>query len=75
MYMIFSFQGIMMYVSNEKILGHLVNPETFDTTRTNPDVYQVMENKVEWEDRYLSPEYASNFEEGRNHSMVIFNHF
>ncbi|CAH0716187.1 unnamed protein product, partial [Brenthis ino] len=62
-------KGIMMYVSNEKILGHLVNPETFDITRTNPDIYQVMENKIEWEDRYLSPEYDSNFVEGRNHSM------
>ncbi|CAK1588743.1 unnamed protein product [Parnassius mnemosyne] len=61
--------GIMMHVSNERELGHLVNPETFDITRTHPDVYQVLDNKLEWEKRYLHVDYAVNFEEGREHLM------
>ncbi|XP_050361429.1 procollagen-lysine,2-oxoglutarate 5-dioxygenase isoform X1 [Nymphalis io] len=62
-------QGYMMYVSNEKELGHLVNPDTLDISRKNPDIYQVLDNKIEWEQRYLSPEYADNFAENRKHLM------
>ncbi|XP_068630751.1 procollagen-lysine,2-oxoglutarate 5-dioxygenase [Battus philenor] len=61
--------GVMMYVSNEQDLGHLVNPETYDISRTHPDIYQVLDNKVEWEARYLHPEYVNNFEDGRKPSM------
>lgn len=60
-----------MHVSNEADFGHLVNPESFDTSRTHPDVYQVMDNKLEWENRYLHPEYKDNFIEGNKFSMVI----
>lgn len=59
-----------MHVSNEQDFGHLVNPDNFDLSRKHPDIYQVMDNKIEWEDRYLSPEYAENYAEGRKHSMV-----
>lgn len=62
-------RGIMMHVSNEQDFGHLVNPDNFDLSRKHPDIYQVMDNKIEWEDRYLSPEYAENYAEGRKHSM------
>ncbi|XP_032526726.1 procollagen-lysine,2-oxoglutarate 5-dioxygenase isoform X2 [Danaus plexippus] len=53
--------GIMMYVSNEKEFGHLVNSETFDVSRTNPDIYQVIDNKLDWEQRYLHPKYHEIF--------------
>ncbi|XP_069364652.1 procollagen-lysine,2-oxoglutarate 5-dioxygenase [Maniola hyperantus] len=62
-------QGIMMHVSNEQYLGRLVNPESFDVSRTNPDVYQVIDNRVDWERRYLHPQYYDIFAEGHNHSM------
>ncbi|XP_049885467.1 procollagen-lysine,2-oxoglutarate 5-dioxygenase [Pectinophora gossypiella] len=61
--------GIFMHVSNELDFGHLVNPESYDISRTHPDIYQAMDNKVEWEQRYLNEEYAANFDEGRKHSM------
>ncbi|CAG9558448.1 unnamed protein product [Danaus chrysippus] len=54
--------GIMMYVSNEKEFGHLVNSETFDVSRTNPDIYQVIDNKLDWEQRYLHPKYYEVFD-------------
>ncbi|XP_063546470.1 procollagen-lysine,2-oxoglutarate 5-dioxygenase [Cydia strobilella] len=61
--------GVFMHVSNELEFGHLVNPESFDTSRTHPDVYQVMDNKPDWEARYLHPDYAANFEEGTKPAM------
>ncbi|XP_041987730.1 procollagen-lysine,2-oxoglutarate 5-dioxygenase isoform X2 [Aricia agestis] len=61
--------GMFMHVSNEFHYGHLVNPETFDISRTNPDIYQVFDNKLEWERRYLNPLYLENFEEGKKHAM------
>lgn len=59
-----------MHVSNELVFGHLVNPEHYDISRTNPDVYQVSDNKIEWEKRYLHAEYSENFVEGHEHLMV-----
>ncbi|KAG7312983.1 hypothetical protein JYU34_000055 [Plutella xylostella] len=59
--------GIFMHVSNEFQFGHLVNPESYDVTKTHPDVYQVIDNKEEWEARYLHPDYAMNFEDNRTH--------
>lgn len=59
-----------MYVSNEEDFGHLVNPETYDITKTHPDMYQLFENNMEWTTRYLHPEYLANFEEDRKHLMV-----
>ncbi|XP_013189452.1 procollagen-lysine,2-oxoglutarate 5-dioxygenase isoform X2 [Amyelois transitella] len=61
--------GIFMHVSNEISFGYLVNPENFDITRTHPDVYQVIDNKIEWEKRYLNENYSKNFETGREHLM------
>ncbi|KAJ0183831.1 hypothetical protein K1T71_000254 [Dendrolimus kikuchii] len=61
--------GIFMHVTNELDFGHLVNPESYDTTRTHPDVYQLFDNKLEWETRYLNEEYPSNYDEDRKHLM------
>lgn len=62
-----------MHVSNELDFGHLINPETYTVTRTHPDIYQVIENKIEWEQRYLHPDYNINFNEDRKHLMVCHN--
>ncbi|KAF9804957.1 hypothetical protein SFRURICE_007860 [Spodoptera frugiperda] len=61
--------GVYMYVSNELDFGHLVNPETYDISRTNPDMYQLFDNKMEWTTRYLHEEYHLNFDEERKHLM------
>lgn len=59
-----------MHVSNEEHFGHLVNPESFDVSRTHPDMYQVIDNKIEWEQRYLNEDYAKNFDEHHKPLMV-----
>ncbi|XP_050683668.1 procollagen-lysine,2-oxoglutarate 5-dioxygenase isoform X2 [Leptidea sinapis] len=61
--------GIFMHVSNEEDFGHLLNPESFDISRTHPDIYQVIDNRQEWEKRYLHPQYWDNLQPSRNHSM------
>lgn len=64
-------QGIFMHVSNELDFGHLVNPESYDVSRTHPDMYQLFDNKIEWEQRYLHEDYAASFQEGYKPLMVM----
>lgn len=61
--------GIFMHVSNEMEFGHLVNPESYDTSRTHPDMYQLMDNKMEWSTRYLHEDYHKNFDENNTPAM------
>ncbi|XP_015835811.1 procollagen-lysine,2-oxoglutarate 5-dioxygenase isoform X2 [Tribolium castaneum] len=52
---------VFMYVSNRVDFGHLVNPETFDITRVEPEMYQIFDNEQDWEARFIHPEYPENF--------------
>ena len=49
-----------MMVTNRETFGHLVNPETFDLTRKHPEVYQIIENRYDWELRYIHPDFADS---------------
>lgn len=52
---------VFMYVSNRVEFGHLINAESFDTSRTAPDMYQIFENGRDWAARYIHPEYPEIF--------------
>ncbi|XP_016839853.1 procollagen-lysine,2-oxoglutarate 5-dioxygenase isoform X1 [Nasonia vitripennis] len=54
-------RDIFMYVNNRLDFGHLVNPETFNISLTNPDMYQMFDNKLDWEKRYIHVNYSDNF--------------
>ncbi|XP_054009537.1 procollagen-lysine,2-oxoglutarate 5-dioxygenase [Hylaeus anthracinus] len=54
-------RSIFMYVSNRLDFGHLVNPDSYDITLTNPDMYQVFDNKLDWEKKYIHDNYTENF--------------
>ncbi|XP_046984159.1 procollagen-lysine,2-oxoglutarate 5-dioxygenase [Schistocerca americana] len=54
-------KDIFMHVSNRLDFGHLVDPDTFDTSKTNPEVYQIFENRWDWEQRYIHANYTENF--------------
>lgn len=41
-----------MFVENRIDAGHLIDPEDFDITRTNPEMYELFTNQVDWEKRY-----------------------
>ncbi|KAL6257508.1 hypothetical protein P5V15_011078 [Pogonomyrmex californicus] len=54
-------RGLFMYVSNRLEFGHLVDPDTYDIQLTYPDMYQIVDNKLDWERRYIHPNYSDNF--------------
>ncbi|XP_060516799.1 procollagen-lysine,2-oxoglutarate 5-dioxygenase isoform X2 [Cylas formicarius] len=51
---------VFMYVSNRYDFGHLVNADTYDITRAEPDMYQIFENEQDWEEAYIHPDYPEN---------------
>ncbi|XP_012056957.1 PREDICTED: procollagen-lysine,2-oxoglutarate 5-dioxygenase 1 [Atta cephalotes] len=54
-------RGLFMYVNNRLEFGHLVDPDTYDIRLIYPDMYQIIENKLDWEKRYIHPNYSENF--------------
>lgn len=66
------FQGIFMYIDNREDYGHLVSADNFDTSHTNNELYQILENKYDFESRYLHPDYQTYLEENRTlHEVEI----
>lgn len=59
-----------MYVSNRVDFGHLIDPETYDTTRAAPDMYQIFENAIDWERKYIHQLYPENFNLEKKPSQV-----
>ncbi|KAK9501159.1 hypothetical protein O3M35_002249 [Rhynocoris fuscipes] len=57
-------KGIFMFVDNRDDYGHLVDPETYNPALMNPEIYQVMENQWDWEQRYLHPNFSKSLEPG-----------
>ncbi|CAG9771224.1 unnamed protein product [Ceutorhynchus assimilis] len=53
--------NVFMYVSNRVDFGHLINADTYDVTRTEPDMYQIFENEQDWEEAYIRPDYPETF--------------
>lgn len=58
-----------MHLLNRELYGHLVNPETFDTNLgPYPELYQLFENRLDWDLRYVHQDYWKLFEP--NSSLV-----
>ncbi|XP_058805579.1 procollagen-lysine,2-oxoglutarate 5-dioxygenase isoform X2 [Phymastichus coffea] len=57
-------RDIFMYASNRLDFGHLVSLDQFNVSLTNPEVYQLFDNRLDWEARYIHPEYAASLEPG-----------
>lgn len=51
---------VFLYVSNRLDFGHLVNPETYDITLVEPEMYQIFDNEKEWEKRFIHADYSEN---------------
>ncbi|XP_076756253.1 procollagen lysyl hydroxylase isoform X2 [Xylocopa sonorina] len=58
-------RSIFMYLSNRLDFGHLVNPDSYDVTVTHPDLYQILDNKLDWEKKYIHENYSENFNPNR----------
>lgn len=46
-----------MHVVNLDVYGHLINPDSFDTSRAVPDLYEQLTNKKDWEMEYLHEDF------------------
>lgn len=60
-----------MYIDNQYTFGHLIDSETFDTTLKNPELYQLFENRYDWEQRYIHPDYMENFNPDKKPAEVF----
>lgn len=50
--------NVFMYVDNREDYGHLIDPDTFDVTLKNPELYQNVENQLDWAKRYIHENYS-----------------
>lgn len=57
-------KNIFMHVHNELDYGHLINAESFNAKLTKPDFYQIFANPLDWEKRYIHPDYHKLFVPG-----------
>lgn len=55
--------GIFMFVTNLENYGHLVNPDTFDTSRKHPDMYEIYSNQKDWQQKYIHENYSKILED------------
>ena len=56
--------GDFFFVSNRVPWGHLVATEDFSTAHVNNELWEMENNKYDWELRYLHPNYSKSLEEG-----------
>lgn len=61
---------VFMYVSNRVDFGHLSNPDTYDITRAEPEMYQIFDNEIDWEERFIHKEYPENFNPEKEDKQV-----
>ncbi|EUB62620.1 Procollagen-lysine,2-oxoglutarate 5-dioxygenase 1 [Echinococcus granulosus] len=50
-------RNMFLFVDNRKDFGHLVNPETYTLDHLHNDLWQIFDNPMDWEERYIHPEY------------------
>lgn len=49
--------GVFMYATNMEYFGHLINPDSFNTSKIRPELYEIASNFDDWVSRYIRPEY------------------
>lgn len=64
------FQDVFMYVSNRVDFGHLINAENFETHHVNNELYQIFENRWDWEQRYIHENYSESLNPNNTVSQV-----
>ncbi|CAL8072484.1 unnamed protein product [Orchesella dallaii] len=51
-------RDVFMYVSNRVDWGHLINSDNFETTHLHNELFQLFDNRWDWELRYLHPNWS-----------------
>ncbi len=47
-----------MYATNTQYFGHLINPESFNTSLIRPEMYEIFTNYEDWINRYVHENYS-----------------
>ena len=51
-----------MYATNTQYFGHLINPESFNTSLIRPEMYEIFTNYEDWINRYVHENYSKYIE-------------
>ena len=64
-----------MYVTNRLDWGHLITAENFETTHFNNELYEIVNNRWDWEKRYLHVNYSEGLDTAKEVLMVRSTNF
>ena len=56
--------SVFFYVTNRAEWGYLVNTDNFKTDHLNNELWELKNNRYDWEQRYLHPEYSYSLKKG-----------
>ncbi|XP_041953161.1 procollagen-lysine,2-oxoglutarate 5-dioxygenase 1 isoform X2 [Alosa sapidissima] len=51
-------QGVFMYVTNLHTYGRVLSTENYQTNHLHNDLWQIFENPVDWQERYIHQNYT-----------------
>lgn len=51
-------KGVFMYVANMHTFGRILSTEKYQTNHLHNDLWQIFENPVDWEERYIHENYS-----------------
>ncbi|XP_067447334.1 procollagen-lysine,2-oxoglutarate 5-dioxygenase 1 isoform X1 [Thunnus thynnus] len=51
-------KGIFMYVTNMHTFGRILSTENYQTNHLHNDLWQIFENPVDWQERYIHENYT-----------------
>lgn len=62
--------GVDLMVTNRLDWGHLIKADDFETSHLNNEIYQIINNRWDWEKRYLHENYTHALDLGSTIAMV-----
>uniref|UniRef100_A0A671T3Q5 Procollagen-lysine,2-oxoglutarate 5-dioxygenase 1 n=1 Tax=Sinocyclocheilus anshuiensis TaxID=1608454 RepID=A0A671T3Q5_9TELE len=57
-------KGVFMFVTNMHTFGRVLSTENYQTNHLHNDLWQIFENPVEWEERYIHENYSKVLRDG-----------
>ncbi|XP_077171916.1 multifunctional procollagen lysine hydroxylase and glycosyltransferase LH3 [Paroedura picta] len=55
-------KGIFLHISNRDEFGRLLSTAGFNTSRLHPELWQIMENPLDWQEKYIHENYSQVLE-------------
>ncbi|XP_048853739.1 multifunctional procollagen lysine hydroxylase and glycosyltransferase LH3-like [Brienomyrus brachyistius] len=57
-------QGVFMFVSNRDSFGRLISSASYNSSLLHPDMWQMFDNPMDWEEKYIHENYSEILEDG-----------